>query len=270
MTEHQGYIDKILATTAGKAKKKILIVENNRSFLGQLYKILMNHHFEVVTCTNINDALHKIERDIKIEVVIVNALLPNNRGIALLSTLKKSKRFNSLPVILTLDHGDADIVSQAISNGADGLILHPLTNENVMSKIRLSMARGKETVLIVDDDPVILELLQHIIEVKKFNVLATTNGEHALQILAAYPISVVISDVILPDGMSGYKLLEQVTTQHPHTPVILISGAGKTVGNRSGEAAYAYIKKPFNNVEILQTLRRAMQESKPQKETVKS
>ena len=95
MSEKIEYIDSILANSSGKAKKKVLVIENNRSYLGQIYKILIQHNFEVLTCTNANDALHKIERDIKIEAVIVNAFLPENRGLTLLAALKSSNHSNS-------------------------------------------------------------------------------------------------------------------------------------------------------------------------------
>ena len=266
MAANKEYIDKILANSSGKAKKKVLVIDNNRTFMGQIYRILMQHNFEVLSCTNANDALHKIERDIKIEAAVINAFLPENRGLTLLSALKSSRRHKDLPVVLTMDHGDESIVSKAIKSGVDGIILHPLNNQNVMSNLRKALGRGKETILIVDDDPVILDLLKHVIEVKKFNALTTTSGEHALKIMEMQDVSVIISDIHMPNSISGFELLEAVNQRNSSIPVILISGGAGQKYDKAANQAYAVIKKPFNNTALIKLLHQAVQDSKKQKE----
>src|SRR5688572_18556646 len=100
------------------------------------------------------------------------------------------------------------------------------------------------TVLIVDDDPVILR--SHIRCLNgEFAVETCNDGLEAEQRVAAGGIDVVVSDVSMP-GMNGIELLGAIRTRDAHLPVILasalsaIEGADDAIGN----GAFVYLPKP--------------------------
>jgi putative nucleotidyltransferase with HDIG domain len=102
-------------------------------------------------------------------------------------------------------------------------------------------------ILIVDDQPAILRFL--IAALAEHGCVTTTAGtaERALELIAAQPFDLVISDIKMP-GLSGLDLLRAVKTRQPATPVVLITGApsvdSAVFGLRHG--AYDYLAKPFS------------------------
>ncbi|HKV79668.1 MAG TPA: response regulator [Candidatus Sulfotelmatobacter sp.] len=78
-------------------------------------------------------------------------------------------------------------------------------------------------VLVVDDDPRVLQVSCLILEAKGYEVRTATEGFEALVELRRSPPDVIISDLIMPN-MSGFELLSVVRRRFPHIPVIAISG----------------------------------------------
>lgn len=269
MSADKAYIAKILSNASGKAKKKALLIQNNHEFLAQLYRILQNHDFEVISSLNALEAYTHFENDSKIELVVFDAFLPHNSGLALLAKLKSQQQYAYTPIIMTLDHGDQNVITKAIKLKVDGIILQPFTDQNVMSKIYQARSKGRQTILIVDDDPLILDILKHVIELERFNVLTTTSSENALEILKSQKVDALVSDVMMPGGMSGVDLLKISKTQYPDLPVIIITGGGHSHKRAEIEkdGADGFFKKPFHNIDLIKTLRQVLKLSKT-KQTV--
>jgi CheY-like chemotaxis protein len=78
-------------------------------------------------------------------------------------------------------------------------------------------------VLIVDDNPNMSSLLQEMLEVFDYDSVRASDGSEALGILEKSGISMVITDLRMPN-MSGTELLREVKTRYPKIPVVLISG----------------------------------------------
>ncbi len=106
-------------------------------------------------------------------------------------------------------------------------------------------------VVVVDDEPVITELLCAALEADRFTCYAAHNGPEALAELAKRPCAFVLSDVRMP-GMSGLDLLEQVRAHYPDTFVLLLTGAADvgmvTRAFRAG--ACDFLTKPFSMDEL--------------------
>ncbi len=82
-------------------------------------------------------------------------------------------------------------------------------------------APGGPTVLVVDDDPAIVELLRDFLEASDFRTLAATNGREALDIVAQQPVDCLLLDVMMP-GLSGFDLCRQLRAQHD-APILFLS-----------------------------------------------
>ncbi|MDQ0172974.1 response regulator transcription factor [Paenibacillus tundrae] len=106
------------------------------------------------------------------------------------------------------------------------------------------------TLLIADDEPEIVELLQLYLE-KDYNILTAANGEEALQCIHSGPIDLVILDIMMP-VMDGLQLIKQIRATY-HMPVLFLSAKSqdhdKILG--LGLGADDYISKPFNPLEIV-------------------
>lgn len=81
------------------------------------------------------------------------------------------------------------------------------------------------TVLVVDDEQMMRSFLTRIMEFEHYQVYAAADGVEALTILENVPsVDLVISDVRMP-RMDGRQLAVELSRRHPHTPIVLISGA---------------------------------------------
>jgi PAS domain S-box-containing protein len=103
------------------------------------------------------------------------------------------------------------------------------------------------TVLLVEDDAIVLLANEDGLAAAGYRVLVAGDASEALARLASEPaIQVVVSDVVMPGGMSGVALSREVRRRHPGVRVILTSGYGTEQLRRQGAEADAYLPKPFD------------------------
>ena len=117
-------------------------------------------------------------------------------------------------------------------------------------------------ILLVDDDPVLLQALSHTISLRMSGVHVETAdaANLALEMVRQQEYDAVVSDIKMP-GMDGLDLLEKVLERYPDIPVLLITGHGEHElairALRGG--AYDYIQKPIDRDDFVASLSRALQ-----------
>jgi CheY-like chemotaxis protein len=114
------------------------------------------------------------------------------------------------------------------------------------------------TVLVVDDEEEVLELLGEYLRARGYGLRTAYDGESALEIIRSGGVDVVLSDLKMPH-MGGLELLEQVQAHAQPVAVILMSGFA-TVESAIGAlkaGAYDFLRKPFKLREVHQALTRA-------------
>lgn len=111
-------------------------------------------------------------------------------------------------------------------------------------------------VLIVEDDPDLLEALCATLKLDGYTTLAASSGEQAIDLLRTHPAGLVISDVQMRP-MDGYTLLQAIKRSHPWIPVVLMTAYGEVdkavAAMRSG--ASDYLLKPFDPHSLLAHVR---------------
>jgi two-component system cell cycle sensor histidine kinase/response regulator CckA len=117
---------------------------------------------------------------------------------------------------------------------------------------------GSETVLLVEDEAALRELLREVLEANGYSTLVARDGAEALQIVDAHggPIQIAVTDVILPD-MTGPQVVEIVAQARPEMKVLYISGYSDESVVRHGliGPGRAFLSKPFGPEALLQKLR---------------
>jgi DNA-binding response OmpR family regulator len=120
---------------------------------------------------------------------------------------------------------------------------------------------GKLTVLVIDDDPVILELLRVNFEIEGLDVICAADGEEGFRVARAEQPDIVISDIMMPKR-DGLQLLADLKAD-PSTsglPVILLSAKAQKVEVQHGldMGADDYITKPFDPLELIDRVNAVM------------
>jgi two-component system cell cycle sensor histidine kinase/response regulator CckA len=108
--------------------------------------------------------------------------------------------------------------------------------------------RGTETILVVEDDRMMRELLVVVLEQFGYQVVSAADGSAAIDAAARFgaPIHLILSDVVMP-RMSGVELVASVRRWYPGVGVLLMSGypEGATAAFSLDEELIFFIRKPF-------------------------
>jgi DNA-binding response OmpR family regulator len=121
------------------------------------------------------------------------------------------------------------------------------------------------SVLVVDDDPVILRLLQVNFELEGIEVVTAADGDEGLKIAQSDPPDLVISDIMMPK-VNGLELLAALRSS-PDTaslPVILLSAKAQVADVQRGLELGAddYITKPFDPLELIDRVYKVLAKSR--------
>ena len=114
-------------------------------------------------------------------------------------------------------------------------------------------------ILIVDDELNMRLVLSAMLKKEGFEITAAADGAEAIQILQAKPVSVVITDLKMPN-IDGMELLEHITQKYPKIPVIMITAHGTvaTAVEALKKGALDYIMKPFELDDLKNVIAKAI------------
>ncbi|MCP3957604.1 MAG: PAS domain S-box protein [bacterium] len=120
--------------------------------------------------------------------------------------------------------------------------------------------RGSETVLLVEDDEMFLELLGEVLEAGGYHVMAAAGPAEALVLSERHPgeVELLVSDMVMP-GMSGKELAVRLSAQRPEMKVLLMSGySDEALAERGVSSDSGFIQKPFSTKELVRKVRQRL------------
>jgi nitrogen-specific signal transduction histidine kinase/ActR/RegA family two-component response regulator len=124
------------------------------------------------------------------------------------------------------------------------------------------MARGNgECVLVVEDDSKVRALTVKRLEALGYSVEAAENGPKALAMLPDLPdLALLLTDLVMPGGMSGYELVEAALSGRPGLPVLLTSGYAEDLfrSEHLAERKIKLLRKPYRQIELAAAIRQAL------------
>ncbi|MEP7150144.1 MAG: response regulator [Nitrospira sp.] len=140
-------------------------------------------------------------------------------------------------------------------------VYFPLVDAPVLSTKAWTSSKpqsGTETILLVEDQQAVRQLLTQVLTEYGYKLLEASNGQEALRLVAATrePIHIVVTDVVMPQ-MTGPALVERLRRQWPTLRVLFMSGyaEGTVLPTFLAEPGTGFIQKPFLPVELAKKLR---------------
>jgi DNA-binding response OmpR family regulator len=111
----------------------------------------------------------------------------------------------------------------------------------------------KKRILVIDDTPAILDLLQSMLDGRGYEVMTTTDGRSALELIKIRRPDLILLDLSMPI-MSGYEFIEHFRQRYPHDgsiPIILFTAHQLTPHEIERLEVAGYLQKPFHLRELL-------------------
>ena len=155
------------------------------------------------------------------------------------------------------NHGGGIAISSQLGKGTSARVYLPaeksLTNDSVSAESDL---HGTGTILVVDDESLLLTMADTILSDFGYKVLTASSGLKALDLLAnpTNQVSLVITDLVMP-GMGGRELIERIRQTEPTLAIICTSGYVLTEDKQAGAG---YLQKPFTSTDLLLKVKSAL------------
>jgi PAS domain S-box-containing protein len=156
-------------------------------------------------------------------------------------------------------------VSSRVHAGATFRVFLPVASESHLpaNVIDLKKTQGAgEKILIVEDDKSLLVAMSETLQRHGYVVVEANSGISARRLWAAEgrDVALLLTDVVLPEGMNGLELAEMLRHQKPALKVLIVSGYDRPEG--PGEAArprhFSFLKKPFSSQSLAEAVRKTL------------
>lgn len=234
-------------------KKRIVLLEDEAIVADLLTTKLERAGYEVVTAPDGESGLKRI-RELKPNLVLLDMQLPKLDGFAVLETLAREHRLPALPVIIISNSGQPIEVERAMKLGVrDYLIKVNFDPSEVLAKVEVVLTNNVKhpspagqthaRVLVIEDDPLLIELLEKKFRQEHYETASALNAGDARRVLEHGGIDLILLDLVLP-GLDGLSLLKELKANDAtrHIPVVIISNLGQKeevdVGLAAGAVAY--------------------------------
>jgi two-component system chemotaxis response regulator CheY len=113
-------------------------------------------------------------------------------------------------------------------------------------------------VLVVEDDPSVLDITSYMLELEGYDVLTAMNANEALTVLAVHPeVALVLTDVNMPGEMDGIDLVRELHRQGNRVRCVVVSGDALYATDRLGALA-SFLAKPYDRRSLLKAVGDAM------------
>jgi len=121
---------------------------------------------------------------------------------------------------------------------------------------------GSETILLVEDDPSLRATMQTALSRFGYRILTASSGAEALEVWKQHRIEIhlLLTDMVMPDGMNGKELAERLLQENPKLKVIYASGYSADIARKTLhlQEGVNFVAKPFEAHKLAQTIRNCL------------
>ena len=156
-------------------------------------------------------------------------------------------------------------VSSELNKGTAFDVFFPTTEQMVAiekkqeSTLGKPVGGGNETILIVEDEPILREMSRDILKDYGYRLIEASTGKEALEVWRgrAKEIDMVLTDMMMPEGISGVDLAERMLADRPDLKIIFTSGYTSTQINAEllSRSQARFLQKPYSHITLARAVR---------------
>ena len=201
----------------------------------------------------------ELARSLGPAAIVLDIMLPELDGWDVLASLKAEAKLADIPVIVV---SMLDERGKGFALGAAEYLVKPVARNDLHAALeRCIQVPGEwRKVLVIDDDPRAIELLEAMLEGEGFAVLTAGDGEQGVTLARSERPAVVLLDLLMP-GVDGFAVVERLRAD-PATaaiPIVIITSKTMTAADKarlSGQISYLAEKGQFDRLGLVELVRR--------------
>jgi len=245
----------------------ILAIDDDPQVISLYERFLQPQGYQVVPLTDPTKAVERA-REVKPFAITLDIMMPERDGWQVIHDLKSDIETHGIPVIICSIVEDEE---KGFSLGAADYLVKPFLQEDLTNAIiRLNADGNIHRVLVIDDDPDDLRLVQKMIEDGgDFQALLAESGERGLEMLENMRPDAIILDLFMP-GLNGFAVLEKLRSDPKlgSIPVIILTGADLTADQHKQLAEFGkrtLTKGMLRERELITSLEESLRKIKSQR-----
>lgn len=245
-----------------EGKKVVLAIDDDPQVIGLYERYLNPQGYYVLPLT---DPLKAKEEVLKVKpfAITLDIMMPNKDGWSVLTDLKSDPETRDYPVIICSILEQAD---KGFSLGAADYLVKPILEEDLVHALdRLNKNGTIHEVLVIDDDPNDLRLMEKILnQHSNYKPILAEGGRKGWEIINTNPPHAIVLDLFMPD-MDGFNILEKLRESPTlcNIPVLVVSGGGLTNEQKQQLSAFGQrliTKGSLNEGQLIASIENALKQ----------
>jgi PAS domain S-box-containing protein len=230
---------------AGEVRKPLVLVVDDEVPARELLASYLDSEYRTVSAESGGEAVKKAQQ-LRPDAITLDVMMPGGSGFETLMALRKNPETANIPIIIV------SIVDQkqvGFALGAADYLIKPIRKSVLLETIRKHVPYKTDddaAILLVDDDPGTLTLLEETLRAAGYETQSVRSGVRALEVLSSKLISAVLLDLLMP-GMDGFEVIRHVRQEATlkDLPILVMTGKNLTAEEAAllGHETQALLRK---------------------------
>ena len=253
---------RLKAVVTNSRKPVVLAIDDNSDVIDLLKENLEDQGYRVIGAHTGEEGL-RLARELQPLAITLDIVMPLKDGWQVLHDLKADDATRDIPVLILSIIGNRDLGFQL---GASDYLLKPLEVQAVLDALsRISAAGdagGSARLLVVDDDPAIIDMVQQLLEGRKFVIESAGDGQAAIQAIQNDPPDAILLDLMMPK-LDGFGVLDKLKSHAKLSKIPVIVLTAKDLSSQEEDALAESVsnilkKRGLDGHDLLSELNEAM------------